>query len=260
MKHDMHMHPNFLKHPDMFDAFVQQAIRTGIKEICITEHMPLIGDDMHDRLPHNSVPTYTRSVREQSEKWKDKISIKVGIEMDYHPSTIPEIEAILSANHFDYVIGSTHLHVPRFHEIEKSGFQSIYTARNYQNILQCVKSGYFHTIAHINMYRWIYRNPTEYPLIDDHDTIENHSDVIEEILSEMKKKDMYLEVNTHLYESTHDERDIYPDVYIVRKALDCGVRGIFGSDAHKAESVGFAYDFVRSLSPYKELLSMGACD
>ena len=47
---------------EKFDAFVRQALKKGIQEICITDHMPLSISNAADRLPKGRVGEYCRCV------------------------------------------------------------------------------------------------------------------------------------------------------------------------------------------------------
>lgn len=259
MNCDMHMHPNFINHPENFDIFVQKAIEKGMETICITEHMPLLHDTMHDRLPHNSVARYCEEVKRRSSPYAGRIRILCGIEVDYHPAYEPEIEAVLREGTFDYIIGSTHLHVPRLETLKAARTHSQFVEMTYANTLLCAKSGYFDAIAHMNMYRWIFTRPDLYPLEKDEDTIENHAEQIDLILSEMEKRNIRLEINTHHFEATGLQEDIYPDAMIASMALERRIAGVFGSDAHRPESIAFGYETVSRLTPYRELLGRGGC-
>ena len=60
---------------------------------------------------HGRVEEYCRTVRSLAKEYKGRLSIRLGIEIDYHPGFTDEIEAVLKAGDFDFVIGATHLHV-----------------------------------------------------------------------------------------------------------------------------------------------------
>ena len=95
MIRDYHMHPMVVQKPEQFDLFVKKAISEGIEEICITDHMPLLCSNAKDRIPHGHIKQYCAAVRQFAEDYKDEISIKTGIEIDFHPSVKDEIEAVM---------------------------------------------------------------------------------------------------------------------------------------------------------------------
>lgn len=51
MRKDYHMHQTVIQPPERIDEFVEQAVSKNIKEICITDHMPLSISKASDRLP-----------------------------------------------------------------------------------------------------------------------------------------------------------------------------------------------------------------
>ena len=111
MRKDYHMHPTVLKKPERFPLFVQKALEMGVGEICVTDHMPLSISHAKDRLERGTVREYCARVRELAEEYRDKIKIKCGIEIDYHPSVIGEIEQVLGEGDFDVILGSSHIHI-----------------------------------------------------------------------------------------------------------------------------------------------------
>ena len=50
MRRDYHMHPKAWADEERFDAFVSEALRKDIKEICVTDHMPLSISNASDRI------------------------------------------------------------------------------------------------------------------------------------------------------------------------------------------------------------------
>ena len=57
---DYHMHPQIITKPELFAQFVETARKNGIEEICITDHMPLIGSSLKDRLPADHKENYPK--------------------------------------------------------------------------------------------------------------------------------------------------------------------------------------------------------
>ena len=92
MKKDYHLHPRILDPSNAFENFIHVALDNGIKEICITDHMPLSVSNAGDRIPNGQIKAYCRRVRELAKRCEDMISIKCGIEIDYHPSVLDEIQ------------------------------------------------------------------------------------------------------------------------------------------------------------------------
>ena len=71
--HDMHMHPQIIKGAGRFDAFAEVALQKGIKTVCITDHMPLIGSTMSDRIPLGKVKEYCEIGKGIKEKYRKSV-------------------------------------------------------------------------------------------------------------------------------------------------------------------------------------------
>lgn len=233
------MHPMTIQKPERFDEFVKKAIAEGIGEICVTDHMPLLCSNAKDRIPHGKVKEYCMAVRSLAKQYKSEIAVKLGIEIDYHPSVRGEIEAVLEAGEFDFILGSSHLHVVKERELfDGQTTRNEYAKLMFENTIRAAESGYFHAIAHLDMFRWIFSRNDRYPLVDDDYSEAVHATLIDETLDAIKENGLRLEINPHFAGQTGNIADTYPNAYIVSRALDKGIRFTFGSDAHSSECVG----------------------
>ena len=240
MRRDYHIHPTVLQIPERFDEFVSAALAKNIKEICVTDHMPLSISKASDRIPHGCVKKYCESVRELSKKYEGIIGIKCGIEIDYHPTVKNEIEAVLLDGDFDLVLASSHMHL--FVDDCKSYTFSDVTKMALQNYLLAIETGLFDVITHFDMYRWMFEKSERYPLVPDKYEPFYFEPLVKEVLSKIKENGMRLEINPHLAESKKDVSFIYPQDIITKWAVDMGVLFTYGSDAHKPTSVGALLD------------------
>ena len=237
MKKDYHMHPQVLTKPELFPEFARVAMEKGIEEICITDHMPLSTSKAKDRLLPGTVGEYCRRVRELEKEYEGKLRIRCGIEIDFHPMARGEVDEVLAQGEFDWILGSSHMHL--FIKDHGNHSQNDFAKAALENTLAVVESGLFTAVSHVDMYRFVFANPERFPLntSSPYDPF-RHEALIREILGKMKEKGMFLEINPHLAESTGSLKDIYPDEPIAKWAMEAGVPFSFGSDAHKAHSVG----------------------
>ncbi len=251
---DYHMHPQILKENSQANLFVEQAINMGLTEICFTDHMPLSFHNAADRIGKGRVGEYCQRVSELADKYKKDITIKTGIEIDYHPDYIGEIEQVLNQGSFDYVLGSSHLHIGGygidFASLTADGFVSI----TLDNILSSVKSGYFDGIAHMEMYLWVIDNPQRFPLRTHTVDYNIHRDKICAILNEIANKNLFLEINSHRMATTGNMELVYPSRGVLRLAAGKNIRYRFGSDAHIPEHVGFGLEELENDSLYGRYL------
>lgn len=254
MRKDYHMHPTVLVTPERLESFVQKALQKNIEEICITDHMPLTVSPAADRIQDGRVGEYCRAVRELAKSYEGRISIRCGIEIDFHPSAISEIEKVLDAGDFDFILASSHMHV-FINDYPRYTFNDFASAA-IENSIKAVEMGWFNAISHPDMYRFVFDNPKLFPLVDDNYDVFRHEALIKELLGGIAKKGMYLEINPHLAESKRNLFYTYPEEPIVKWAIDKGVRFSYGSDAHEHSSVGAYIEELEAHPVYGKALNM----
>lgn len=252
MRRDYHIHPVVVTKPEAFPAFVEQAKAKGIGEICITDHMPLSISKAKDRTPAGMVRQYCTRVRELAQEYGEGITIKCGIEIDFHPEFVGEIEDVLGEGEFDYILGSSHMHL-----FEKDTLR--YTKNDFakmalENLGLAAESGMFHAAAHFDMYRFPYTKPEKYPFAPSEYNWEAHQGLIVDVLQAIGSRDMLLEINPHLAEHSGCLADIYPQEPIAQMALERNIRFCYGSDAHTPKSVGVLLEELEAHPVYGEAL------
>ena len=88
---DGHIHTPYCPHgtDDAFDDYVKKSIEVGLDEISFTEHFPLPegfkdpAPDDDSSIKLSQMDDYLKDVNEIKNKYKDKIKINVGAEVDY---------------------------------------------------------------------------------------------------------------------------------------------------------------------------------
>jgi len=238
MVKDYHMHPTVVLDRSRFAQFAQTAIEKGVEEVCITDHMPLSVSNAGDRIPAGRVEEYCAVVRSLAKEWEGRLSVKLGIEIDYHPDYHDEIEAVLKAGDYDYVVGATHLHVSELNAFEKYHTHNEFAQAKLENTIACARSGYFDTIAHIDFFRWHFTLPKRFPLADDGYSVEKHLPLIDRTLDAIRDEGLLLEINPHLAVIQDKIESTYPEAGIVQMALEKGMKFSYGSDAHTFDHVG----------------------
>ena len=234
---DYHTHPQILT-TENIHAFVATALERGVQELCITDHMPLNAEP-DDRIPLGRAADYCRRVREIAQQYQDQITIRLGMEMDYHPTVRRDIEAILETGDYDYVIGSAHLHVVPVNTFDTVHTYSEFARAMLEDSLQAIQTGHFDTIAHLDFFKWHFTLPHRFPLSGDPFDYRSQASLVEEILDAALEYHVRLELNPHWIDAPEllEER-MWPEAWVVQRALDKGVKFAFGSDAHVPERVG----------------------
>ncbi len=104
IKRDGHIHTPFCPHgtKDSLEDYVREGVRLGLEEISFTEHFPLpksICDPIFQAecaLDEESIPKYFEAVELLQEKYKGKIKINKGFEVDYIEGREEEIRTLLN--------------------------------------------------------------------------------------------------------------------------------------------------------------------
>ena len=100
---DGHIHTPYCPHgtDDKFEQYVEKAIKVGLDEISFTEHFPL-PKGFTDPAPNNDssikleqLKSYINDVKKLKDRYKDKIKINVGAEVDYVEGFEKEIKSLL---------------------------------------------------------------------------------------------------------------------------------------------------------------------
>jgi len=225
--------------------YVREAIRKGLGEIGFNEHFPILHlkDKKFARRLAMSIdefPIYVEHVQRLQKKFKKSISIKLGCEIDYLSGNMERIMHTINKYDFDYLYGSVHFldNWMIDHPDHKSRFENQDLYKVYKDYFSLVReaaeSGLFDCISHIDVIKKFGYKP-------DSDL----TDIYEQTAKTLERADICIEVNTSgLYKPVGE---IYPDEKLLKICYEHNVPVTLGSDAHKPEHVGRAFDRAISL-------------
>ncbi len=240
---DYHTHTRLCKHGEgEVEEYVLKAIERGLDEIGCSEHMPMPDEfDLRHRMSlEEYYSIYAPAVSGVAERYKDRITVRRGLEAEFLPGYERWIENFIKENDFDYVIGSVHflgtkgnvkplfhveyseeaieeLHVEYFEAIRQSAF-----CRQYDIIGHCdlIKKFGVRSSKRIEEARW-------------------------EALKAIKEADVCVEINTSGWRKP--EQDTYPGIDVLELVHKLRIPLTLGSDAHKPEQVAMGYERVGEL-------------
>ncbi len=235
-----HTHTFRCSHADGTDEeYILKAIEGGIKIMGFSDHAPAIlydGYRLSWRVQPEAAPEYFDTLKALREKYKDKIEIHIGFEMEYYPdlfdkmySYVKELGAeylILGQHYYDELGGVPHSIVP----CDSADSLIAYT----DSIIKGMKTGKFIYIAHPDMFNFT----------GDDELYEAQA---RRICQASKDYDIPLELNLL---GIHDKRN-YPNRAFLKVAGEVGCKMIFGFDAHSpwraydAASIEKAEDLVK---------------
>ena len=107
-KTNYHMHTKRCMHASGSDEeYVKSAIKNGYEEIGFSDHSPWKYDSdfvAHMRMPLSQFDDYYASIAGLREKYKDQISIKIGLECEYFPKYMDWLKQFVVEKKLDYII------------------------------------------------------------------------------------------------------------------------------------------------------------
>lgn len=111
-KTNYHMHTKRCMHASGKDEdYVRSAIAGGYEEIGFSDHSPWHYKSdyiAHMRMREDQFQEYYESVVALKEKYKDQISIKIGLECEYFPAYMDWLKQLLKDYQLDYIILGNH--------------------------------------------------------------------------------------------------------------------------------------------------------
>lgn len=245
---DFHIHSLFSSDSEAKpETIINTASAKGLSSICFTEHndydYPPENGQLLFNLDFNQYYNYIDTLR-NSNASDSTVSIFIGVEQGLSVPAADRINSYDPDKMLDFIIGSSHLvegcdpYYPEFWENRStktailSYFESIYN-----NIQVCNN---FDVYGHLDyVVRYAPDKDNSYNWLD-------YSDLLDAILKELIADGKGIEVNTSGLKSGL----IYPNpcLGILKRYRELGGEILtIGSDAHKAEYIGYSFDTLPEL-------------
>ena len=245
---DLHNHTVLCNHAEgSSEEYLLKAIEAGTKYFGFADHAPMDFDPKY-RMSFEQMAQYEAEVLELKEKYKEKIEVLLGYEVDYLKGHMDE--RVLNAN-VDYLIGSIHFidgwgfDNPEFiGRYEEEDIDQIWQ-KYFDAIEAMAESKLFDIVGHLDLIKVFKFMPNK-----------SISEIAKNALDAIKKADMVLELNVAGYRKPIAEP--YPSKELLEQAFTLGIPITFASDAHKPEQVSMYNDeiieFARSVG-YSECVT-----
>ena len=103
-KYIFHVHSYRCGHAENVkdEEYVLAAIEKGAEQIIFTDHAPFIGDPYGYRMPYAMLEDYLSVTTSLKEKYKDKIEVNIGMEIEYLPSKKGYYEELLERKEVEF--------------------------------------------------------------------------------------------------------------------------------------------------------------
>ena len=235
---DLHNHTPLCNHAEgSIEEYVNAAIQKGTQIFGFSDHAPMDFDPQY-RMKFEDMQEYEAHVLEAKEKYKDKITILLGYEVDYLKGHMDE--RVLNAA-VDYLIGSVHFidgwgfDNPEFiGRYESEDIDEIWQ-KYFDTIEEMAKSGLFDIVGHLDLIKVFKFMPKR-----------DIKEIAKDALLAIKDADMVLEINVAGYRKPVAEA--YPSKELLEEAFKLDIPITFSSDAHKPDQVGLYNDEVIQLA------------
>ena len=140
------------------EEYIKRAIECGIKYMGFSDHAPLKFADGHEpnfRVPTSKVEDYFSTIKALREKYKDKIDISIGFEMEYYPNIFDKMLKTVKDYGAEYLILGEHFPDEEYPEaLEHSAVRSdsVDKLKTYvSRVVDGIKTGVFTYVAHPDM-------------------------------------------------------------------------------------------------------------
>jgi histidinol-phosphatase (PHP family) len=246
---DYHIHSFYSDGDASIDAMARSAANIGLKQVTITDHMPLPFNTRY-AMPRVKVEAYRRDIRQAQKTYDGRLNIKSGIEFEFIPRYREWIHdlwkmgwdhCIVSVHRLfdDNIVGMVNGTRREFDALfQMANFDIKTLCRLYYDVLQIAyRTGWFDIAGHLDV---IKKHNTNSIFFDESDAW--YRDLVVATLRVIKDCGMKMEINTAGI--NHPVSTPYPSSWIVYEAAAMGIPMVLGSDSHNSGTLGQYFDSI----------------
>ena len=226
IEENFHTHTPRCKHAEGSEReYIEEAIKKGFKTLGFSDHTPQPFKDgfvSSIRMDMDELDGYVETLLSLREEYRDRIGIRIGLEVEYYPSLFNELMKEISKRPIEYIILGQH-----FVSEETDGFYAG-TPTGSENklheyvelVIEGLKTGCFSYLAHPDLLNFtgeegIYRRE------------------MTKLCEYCRNEDIPLEVNMFGFTT----RRHYPSERFFSLASELGCRFVLGCDAHTPDAL-----------------------
>ena len=231
MNADYHIHTSFSSDSSAkMEDYIKQALALNLDEICFTDHT----DYGNYGCFSCNFESYFKEIKILQEKYKNKITIKQGIEFGLQAHHKDYFENIFKKYPFDFIIMSFHLVEDKDlwdRSFQYGKTQAQYNQRYYEEIYNTIKVyDKYSVLGHLDLIRR-YDDFGEYPF-------KHSKEIIEKILTHIIQNEKGIELNTSSFR--YGLKDLMPSKDILKFYRELNGEIItIGSDSHNTRDLGY---------------------
>lgn len=209
------------------EEYILNAIDGGIKIMGFSDHAPAIlydGYRLSWRVQPEDAEDYFKTIKNLREKYKDKIKIYIGFEMEYYPEYFDKMYSYVKGLGAEYLILGQHFYdeLGGIPHSAVEGHNEEHLIAYTDSVIKGMRTGKFLYVAHPDMMNYS----------GDMKLYESQA---RRVCEASKELDIPLEINLlGIFDNRH-----YPNEAFLKVAGEVGCKMLYGFDAHSPDR---AYD------------------
>lgn len=251
-----HSHTNYSDGSHAPEVFITQALSHGLLAYGISDHgpNPLIPKG---NVTEEQIKDYVEHIRQLQDKYKGRIQIYCGLEVDYVPGYMSVQHECIQQAGLDYTVGSVH-HIDLFSDNTLFGFEGSHVKFSrglrelFEDNIQRLLERYFELIrlmvqeacptivAHLDR---IKRNNMYQPFFTEKE--DWYRKAVEDTIAVIAESNAIVEINTKSFYKKYTT-DPDPSLWIAELLLEHNIPIHLSSDTHHPDDIIGAFDEVRS--------------
>jgi histidinol-phosphatase (PHP family) len=228
------------------EEYILEAIKGGYEEIGFSDHTPWHYNSSYVstmRMSENDLDGYIEILKQLREKYKNEISIKIGLEVEYFKQYMPWLKQILKDKEIDYIILGNHFDsTDEFGIYYGSPIEYEDLKRYVDQCIEAIDTGLYSYIAHPDLANF---NPNDKRYVQEYTRLCEHA----------KEKDIPLEFNLLGFKAHRH----YPNDKFFNIVSKIGNRVIIGTDAHEPYRLSDKETYHKA-KQYLESLNIEICE
>ena len=238
---DYHVHTSLCNHATgTMEQYVRAAAAKGLATICFLDHLTFQEAGRANAMFPREVPMYVDAARRLAREYREQISVRVGLEIDFSPRHVGRCIEIVNTFDLDVVGSSVHFidgeDVVTQHSAWGRGEISaddVYP--KYLGVLESMLDyDYFDVICHLDLPKKFNKRPSP-------SAVQGFLDLLEKI----REKGLAVELNTSGFH--YPVKEAFPSPELLGRCAQLQIPVVTGSDAHTPETVGRDFDRARDL-------------
>lgn len=230
---NIHTHSNFSDGKNSIEEMVKGAIERNFLSYGISDHSETLCD-LSYCMRKSQYEEYFAEINRLKEKYKDKIDVLCGIELDYFSDCDREkYDYIISSVHYMIENGTVYA-IDHAEQIQRDcinncygGDQNKFAESYYKLCVENVKKNRPDVVGHIDVI-------TKYGVIDETD--EKYREIALSAVTEILKYCNVIEVNTGaIFRKCRTKP--YPNPFILKRILELGGNVVINGDSHCVEAL-----------------------